>query len=97
MQQGRIKGERSKVWRSKERKQCYGVQRVVLAFQWTCYGVTCLFCFDLTSDVGLWYAYESSGFWTNKYSVKLQVLNEYDVLKWSQTKSNNKNEKMGWI
>ena len=76
--QGRINGERLKVWRSKERKAmlffaaCYastgskslttsrfmmwsicfatcgwivGYESIILAVQWTCYGVTCLFCF----------------------------------------------------
>ena len=79
-----------------------------LAVQWTYYGVTCLFCFwavyrvtwqvmlgcDMHMNLVV-FGQVMSG--CNKYSVKLHVLNEYDVLKWSQTKSNNKNEKMGWI
>ena len=45
------------------------VHRVILAVQWTCYGVICLFCFWAVYGVKWcwlsYYAYESGGFWTS--------------------------------
>ena len=102
------KGEsKGRDWKFEEaRGETFDCEFVELSWL-SCYGVTCLFCFWAVYGVTwqvmlgcnmhmnlLVFGQVISG--CNKYSVKWPgVLNEYIVLNWSQSKSNNKIEKIG--
>ena len=74
----------------------------------TCYRVTCLLCFWAVHGVARQVMLGCDMYMNlvvfaqvisrcNKYCVKRpSVLNEYVILNWSQSKSNNKIQKIGW-